>query len=591
MLVQDLDDVVVVGIDFGTTYSGVAWAYSKQPEDIELVTSWDSEYNQCSDVEKCPTQLYYGDGKESVKWGYAIPADNEPIKWFKLLLLDEGDVPADVASSTQYKRALKLRQDLNKDPVELVSCFLRQIWNHAVNSIEDTIGAELLERCKFHIVITLPAIWPAYAQRRMRQAAKASGILEGRPCGNTTLRFISEPEAAALATLKDLSQRSNTKAGDTIVVCDAGGGTVDLISYVIETLSPFVVKECVKGDGELCGAVFLDERFLELVQTKAGPQVWRGLDQAQRAKFMNDNWEHGIKPQFRNQARVWSADLPRASGLIGSPGVSQNKMKRQMMTLELSPLDVLSVFLPIIGKIVSLVQRQVMAVREKYGEEPKYVILVGGFGRSQFLSDSLKTALCSSTTVLQSRGSKPWSAISRGAVVQGLATCNLSQTLSVKVEARIARASYGVLFCVPWNSEKYLEIDKVWSENEYAWKATNQMEWFLRQGDDITTTHPVRHSFHTILSSMPSKLSQQLQICSAFPPPSRRDASVWQLCTITWNQVVDFEKLPLWTNKLGKVFRKLKYDIEMTCEDGTVDFAIYFQGKRVGGRNVHVDFC
>lgn len=66
------DDLIVIGIDFETTwvpinfiqtckllipcsYSGVAWAYSRAPEEIELVTSWDSELNHCSDVEKTPS--------------------------------------------------------------------------------------------------------------------------------------------------------------------------------------------------------------------------------------------------------------------------------------------------------------------------------------------------------------------------------------------------------------------------------------------------------------------------------------------------------------------------------------------------------
>ena len=51
-----------------------------------------------------------------------------------------------------------------------------------------------------------------------------------------------------------------------MVICDAGGGTVvscnlvhvrqiliqqqDLISYVVESTIPLMVKECVKGDGE-----------------------------------------------------------------------------------------------------------------------------------------------------------------------------------------------------------------------------------------------------------------------------------------------------------------------------------------------------
>jgi hypothetical protein len=45
----------------------------------------------------------------------------------------------------------------------------------------------------------------------MKQAARVSGILDDRSCGETTLRFISEPEAAALATIKDLSKRSTIK--------------------------------------------------------------------------------------------------------------------------------------------------------------------------------------------------------------------------------------------------------------------------------------------------------------------------------------------------------------------------------------------
>jgi hypothetical protein len=45
----------------------------------------------------------------------------------------------------------------------------------------------------------------------MKQAARASGILDARSCGDTTLCFISEPEAAALATIKDLSKRSTMK--------------------------------------------------------------------------------------------------------------------------------------------------------------------------------------------------------------------------------------------------------------------------------------------------------------------------------------------------------------------------------------------
>lgn len=77
-----------------------------------------------------------------------------------------------------------------------------------MDSIRRSIGADLLKKTKLQVVITLPAIWPPYAQQRMKQAAQQSSILDARPAGATTLRFISEPEAAALATIIDLAKRS-----------------------------------------------------------------------------------------------------------------------------------------------------------------------------------------------------------------------------------------------------------------------------------------------------------------------------------------------------------------------------------------------
>lgn len=50
------------------------------------------------------------------------------------------------------------------------------------------------------------------------------------------------------------------------------------------------------------------------------------------------------------------------------------------------------------------------------------------------------------------------------------------------------------------------------------------------------------------------------------------------------------ESLPTYTNAIGKVYHVLQYTVEMTCEDGTVDFAVYHDGKRVGAQNVEVEF-
>lgn len=67
------------------------------------------------------------------------------------------------------------------------------------------------------------------------------------------------------------------KVGDSFVICDAGGGTVDLISYKIVGLDPLKLDESVGGTGELCGSVFLDERFERYMKEKLGAEVVDGM--------------------------------------------------------------------------------------------------------------------------------------------------------------------------------------------------------------------------------------------------------------------------------------------------------------------------
>ena len=204
----------------------MAWAYCHQPNDIEVITNWDSKLSYNADNEKAPTKLLYSGKHSEVTWGYDIAAEHEPLKWFKLLLIDEEDLSPQLRDSAQLSDARRLIEGADRDPVEVISCYLRHLWNHAITTITREIGTGLIELSRFRVVITLPAIWPHYAQSRMKKAAEGAGILDIRPCGKTTLTFISEPEAAALATMRDLGRKTDLKVGDHFVVCDAGGGTV-----------------------------------------------------------------------------------------------------------------------------------------------------------------------------------------------------------------------------------------------------------------------------------------------------------------------------------------------------------------------------
>jgi molecular chaperone DnaK (HSP70) len=112
-----------------------------------------------------------------------------------------------------------------KTPVDVVANYLRCLWQHATQSIQNHLGKHLWENLDVRIVITVPAIWDHKAQETTRRAAEMAGLMT-RP--STTLELIGEPEAATLAVFNEMeAQRKRMlKKGDSFVVCDAGGGTV-----------------------------------------------------------------------------------------------------------------------------------------------------------------------------------------------------------------------------------------------------------------------------------------------------------------------------------------------------------------------------
>ncbi|KAK4188308.1 hypothetical protein QBC35DRAFT_523026 [Podospora australis] len=533
------DNVIIVGIDFGTTYSGVAFTWSNKVERMEVITSWESELHSNADMEKVPTALAYGP-QRALHWGYAIPFNLEQLRWFKLLLIDEDDLPDSVRNSSKVKEAREYLKKHAKTPVEVVGMYLRHIWNHSIQRVTETVSRNLVNFSKFHIIITLPAIWPAYAQGRMREATSHAGMLSDRIAGATELAFLSEPEAAALATLSDMEDRRDIKANDSFVVVDCGGGTADLISYDMVSVAPMRVKECVKGQGDLCGAVFVDEAFLDILKEKF-------------------EWKFKIPFECLDKKEL------RSSQSIPKIVLTSDDTKRT--------------FDPVVKKIIGMVDEQVTAVREKKGKDPKRL-----GPRVTHIGDTIE--------VLQSRRSAPWTAICRGAVIYAATLRGLSP-LSIEVKSRVARVSYSNCFNDYWKQEKHDVVDKSWNDDTQTWMAKSQMEWFLKIGDRINDGKKIRFScarlFPTDITNI-NPCEAEIYSSSAPIPPKKFDVTTKQLCTVKWDSEIDITTLPTFTNQLGKVFYELLYDVEMTAVGGMPDFAVYHNGKRQGSKHVIIDY-
>ena len=123
----------------------------------------------------------------------------------------------------------------------------------------------------------------------------------------SALHIISEPEAAAMYAL-DIMDPHNIKVGDTFILCDAGGGTVDLISYTVNSLKPTLsVRESGPGSGTLCGSTFLNRIFQKYIVDKLSALPGWDDDILEEAV---KRFDLVVKRQFRGMATMLAPFSP-----------------------------------------------------------------------------------------------------------------------------------------------------------------------------------------------------------------------------------------------------------------------------------------
>ena len=364
--------------------------------------------------EKVPTELLYEDG--TVKWGYQIREDECRHQWFKLAL--DGDQPDSISHLTvEYPDPKALPPDHDHDPIKLTTDYLTCLREHTIDMLKLKLGRALLDSIPVEFIITVPAISSDAAKARTSACAASAGMGEN-------VRIISEPEAAVVYAL-DAMDPHNLKAGDTFVLCDAGGGTVDLISYTIEELEPRVkVKEAVAGGGDSCGSTFLNRIFGKYLQDNFGD---------------DDEWDDELQDEAMSTFEVQKREFTGNEGKLvinisGYPDDLARGIKRGRLTIPAKQVKTL--FQPIMATITTLVRQQI-----KQTKNCKAVLLVGGFGRSVYLRKCIENVVGTDVEVIQPANA--WTAVVKGALIWALSD-DSPDTSRIDISSRRARKSYGL---------------------------------------------------------------------------------------------------------------------------------------------------
>jgi molecular chaperone DnaK (HSP70) len=224
---------LVIAIDFGTTYTGVAYAYfdgsaslTSQPsnvkslaDNIRVLRKWPNASAK-GYQEKTPTVISYG--TEPPRWGEKVQSQHSlKVSRFKLGL--EPTKVREVYGIEAGELVIGLVPALNKRPVDVTADYLTLVNRYVEDTaFSDEFGKEFLTAQRKIYVITVPAIWSDRAKNLTRQAASKAGIPEEK------LLLVTEPEAAALCCAA-AGDEVDLDDGDNFLVCDAGGGTVVLI--------------------------------------------------------------------------------------------------------------------------------------------------------------------------------------------------------------------------------------------------------------------------------------------------------------------------------------------------------------------------
>jgi hypothetical protein len=220
---------LVIAIDFGTTFIGVAFAHSGNLtadnaaimiDSVRVINTWPSQNQVYAD--KTPTVISYH--KTPPAWGGSVTSEDTPrVEYFKLGLQASSRhyLSSGAPSNLPFLDPNWRHPDLpEKTAVQYAGDYLTCI-NQFVKKVymPKQFGPAFLNKLRLSYVITVPAIWKDSAKAQTRQAAEQAGIVK------KDLDLVTEPEAAALYCAT-LCVEADLYDGDRFIVCDAGGGTV-----------------------------------------------------------------------------------------------------------------------------------------------------------------------------------------------------------------------------------------------------------------------------------------------------------------------------------------------------------------------------
>ncbi|CEL54213.1 Heat shock 70 kDa protein 12B OS=Homo sapiens GN=HSPA12B PE=2 SV=2 [Rhizoctonia solani AG-1 IB] len=484
--VWEKDSQIMVGIDIGSTQSGVAFTFLQKgvKRTVHRVVHWPG---QALDLQsKIPTLVWYDKhgkpmlfGAEAVTEEARESADEH--KWslakrFKLLL---------------HPKEMREKFAIKVDPLpngvtlpQIYADFMKYLIKHTEPYFKNRIvdGSMIWEAYKDKTIFVIghPNGWSLREQEFLRKAAIKGGLVDTADA-KRRVRFVTEAEASVHYCIENSNISSRLQSGFNFAVCDAGGSTVDTAVYTVTATEPFLKlaekreAACVQAGGLAVDDAL--EEHLETTLTRAGMDTKKikeclreGIDDFEvfpKRQFLDDSDSLRVKLGDKNLMNP-EFNIRRGTITISSP------IPKQCFDRSVKPI-MRSVDDQIIGASVS------------------HILLVGGFGDSPYLQRQLKDRyepLGSELTIVNDSRSK---AVAEGAILWNTMT---------SVFKRAPKWSYGIqgYVRVDSHSSEHRERNTFTTPDGYE-KVTGVWCEIVKKGVALDADHICRQSFFRTYSS------------------------------------------------------------------------------------------
>lgn len=320
----------IIGIDLGTTNCCVSYVDTENPklsiQPFKILQLTAPGYIE--EKQSLPSFCYLTTPQEWPTGALNLPWKNHEKQLVGYLALEQGaKVPTRVvqsakswlchAAANRREKILPVEandRSLCVSPVEATAAYLRHIkeaWNHQIAQNDPQAEFESQD-----IVITVPASFDEVSRSLTIEAAKLAGL--------TNMSLLEEPQAAFYSWISNHESQWEKllQPGNTILVCDVGGGTTDFsLMEVVQQGDKLSIQRMAVGDHLLLGGDNMDAAIAAYLEKKLHTKTELSTTQILQLKHESRNVKEkllqpSVAPNALHQVVIQGSGSSVVSGSI-----------------------------------------------------------------------------------------------------------------------------------------------------------------------------------------------------------------------------------------------------------------------------------